>query len=1260
MNGVALVSFPRRPFTMPVNPRDKRGISVIVALGIFLLSAIRSLAGEALSQLEVLQPITSKGQVYTVTPGLKISFNLAVSANVTVEIRRHLSSYGSFKWPWLQEPFLVRAFPLGQLPAGPHTLDWDGMDEKGQPVSVVRNSASPLGNSPKPTRTEQLVETVPVNYLQVVVKAGNEQLKANFERSVGILQPNRMSLPFRMGTLDKEGHFLIADFPAWSVYRYTPDFVQELDRVWPKDNSYLGGDPGECSRVHVDSQGHILIGNVLGVYRYNPDGYGAPWTHPADYIPNFPNGIILGNKTPDVSKYSHPGFANGFAGFTVDEKDNIYLVGQTPPTSFIEVFGPDGSFLRKLPVPAGKNAGEIAWAGNNTLAVALNGSLVLLDATTGAVKKSIPDCPANFAQTDLEGNIYAGPNLASLYRYTPAGDPLPFNPALPNVKGNHLMLSAGEAGVPAGSAGFPAQGIQGLAFAADGSFYASEAAGYASVPGGLLHYAKDGTFLADSLGVKWGCQTLANVYLDDAPATMQLLVTNFTNQKQPFTVHWTLTDFDGKKTSGDVPLTAEPLAVQSVPFTMDMPEMGHYQVDAEIRQGLKFVEKLAAQAARIPSRPIFTDRYSPFAVVFSQQAEVMALAGAKSSRGDSLSWKNVVEPLDGVFYGEHPDVPQFPQNGPESQREFVRKYGFLNLNGLDYGEPWLDGSTNQIYSYDRFYQYCLHCIDLFAGKGEAFYQFWNEPNFFWRYGSQDPFAREQFALVQQHVWSMIKARDKNVLSLADGDAGSVEIMQNFFDWGASGYTDTVETHYPAATPLAFNNMQVPDLPETKAVAIQKLVDLRDKLYPGKQIFNTEENIPDSSHSAEIAATNLPRVEIPQLAVGVDKIYQFSQTSVQPNSLHDVTCFLDENGEPFPTYVTYATMTRLLDGDVFAGKVDFAAPGTYGYLFARAKDFVLVANSISGNIDVTIAAGVPSVEVVDLVGRSHRVATVGGNLKLTLSPRVQYVILPRSGPAQDLARTELKRELDSLQVSSAADIPAQMAAAVKAGPSDLASLNRLYHLVKAAEVAEAAGENLPAGNLAETQKARAMVESHEGPDGYMRQSRVALDFAEHLAQIAGHDPSMSWPALLAAQMTEALASLEAPAYPGVVINAYIGEPGTIEKIRATIPVADKPETGIDNQFRFQIDRKPGDAFELELTVYDYYQHPLNGTVVPRLPDGWQVTPSSATYSVAPGKLQRFMFTVTIPAEARPGIFSLGGETTCNGATVQELHAQRIKL
>ena len=104
-------------------------------------------------------------------------------------------------------------------------------------------------------------------------------------------------------------------------------------------------------------------------------------------------------------------------------------------------------------------------------------------------------------------------------------------------------------------------------------------------------------------------------------------------------------------------------------------------------------------------------------------------------------------------------------------------------------------------------------------------------------------------------------------------------MEEFADFDAADWNDTVQMHYPAATVYAWDNMEFPDLPETKVPAIEKLVQIRNKSFPGKEVWNTEDAVPANPKTAEVTAANLPRVYISQIAAGVDKIYLFPQTGI---------------------------------------------------------------------------------------------------------------------------------------------------------------------------------------------------------------------------------------------------------------------------------------------------------------------------------------------------------------------------------------------
>ncbi len=1221
-------------------------------------------AAPVLSDVRFEQKILKEEGLYEASPAASLSFTLAQPEEVTVTVGRHLAGYREHQWPWLENPFPVRTFRLGKLAAGTHTVEWDGLDEKGRPVVEVRNTRPDELErlETKPPTPEQLTTTTPVERFQVRVEAGRERQHVNLERATGTLRPDRKSFPFRSAVVDKQGRFYVSHFGGGQVVRYSPDWIPEA--VWPRHRKGQGYDPDETVDVGIDSKGNVFAMTTSGVYRHGADAEGdpSPWPHREDYMRDQPFGHKLGVKTDDPELGKMPGFGRQFSGFAIDDRDQIYL-GRREPAPAIMVFDNDGRHLRDLVLPEDRFPAKIRWLGENTLAVTgvgrdPEGILFFLDAQTGAVRKRIDENNPIELWAGPDGSVLAGHGASDVRRYDRKGDPLPFTSGLPHLKGNEIRLYAHEVGLPKGAPGFPRQ-ARAYAIAPDGSFVVSEdpASNDRTLQGEITRYEADGAHAPEEVTVEPGHHKPGNVYFDDEPAVFEIFANNLSETDQPLEVKWTVTDFDGKETRGTSRVTARPLARQSLLFPVDASALGHYTLEADVLREGRRIGHLETQFGRIAARETGENRWSPFAMCGTGESALMAQVGVKSFRGDSASWGRMFEPFSGLFYQEHPEAVQYGHSGPDSLRQWARAHGILPLNGINYGENWLGGDwegspRHFLYDYDRFYDYAVKVLDLFGGKGEAFYQFWNEPNFFW-HPRDKPFGREHFVVCQKQIWSLVKARDKDALIIADGDAGQVKMMEEFAELGGADWNDTVQIHYPATQAFAWNDMKFPDLPEAKVPVVEQLVAIRDRDFPGKEIWNTEEGIPTNPPSAKTSAINLPRVYIPQMAAGMDKIYWF-------RCEQDVTGAFDVHGHVFPSYVAYAAMSRVLEGAVFAGKMDLGE-GAHGYLFAGGKDFVFAGNTISGTKDITLQAGAPQVAVFDLLGRKRDVVTTAGNLKLTLSPHIQYAILPRTSPgALAIAKDELQKRLKALGLSNATDIPGALADAAKAVATDKAALTRLFYLVKAAEIAGFAGQApaSPSGNPA--QEARAAVEKKEGADGYLRATRLVLDWTERLASRAQNDPSAAWALALAARATEHLAAAEAPMFPGVAVSVFIGEPGEIAKVRSIEPVKDKRETSIDDHFRFQIDRKAGESFEAELTVTNYYKHKIEGKVAPRLPEGWTAQEGAQPYALEPGQRARFVFTVDIPKGAKRGVHAVGGATEYNDRSVQEIHPSRVKL
>lgn len=1228
------------------------------------LLAVLPLHAAVITDLRITQVMEAQPFGYSAAPAVSITFTLTKRTAVTVTVKRHLPAMRQWQGAYLAEPAPVRVWALGTLAPGAHTVTWDGLDAHGQAITYNYNvpNAELRKLTPPPTAA-QLTKPMPVNLLQVCVSAGRDTEVVNFLRAAGAVDASRRCAPFIGAVRDVQGNAVVAARFAWRGRRYTPAWA--LDATFPGTSTGHSSDPVETYDCAVDGAGRVYMATRNGVYKFAADGAPLAWEANADYI-NYPYpsavrsvlGVRLDPNAQGKKDYvfgpggggahkfwdtagmiEQPGFAFDWAGLAVDQAGTIYA-GRAAKHNDIQVFASSGQYLRTLPLPAGAYPQALRLGVDGALWECDDYHLLRLDVQTGAVTR---DCRAGARGLHVgpDGTLYAF-STREVYRFTPAGDPLPFDPKLPTVHGNVLSPTAGENKAPADAAAYPRE-ILGVVGNADGSFDLCDRADD-DAPVLLRHFDAGGHFVPELVSVQTGQRVPGNVFLDDAPATFDLFATNLATEPATLTVAWTLTDYDGHVTTGTAPFSAAARARQTLSLIVPAPVPGHYTLAWTVRQGTRTVGADRVQLARLPSRPIAENRYSPFAIAWGTDFPLMAYVGVKSQRGDNDSWAGKVEPLEGVRYPDPPDAVTYNES-IEGYRRYARRWGDDMLHMLDYGESWLGGDypACRLFSYDRYYRYCLEITDRLQGKGESFYQFWNEPNFFWHVPGA--FSREHFGLVDRFVWNIVKARDRDALLIPDGDAGGTGMMRELAQRGGSAYTDAVLIHYPGAAPLTFDKMPVPDLPEGKIPMVRNLLAIRDADYPGKPVWNTEEGWWGGANSPHQGARVLPRIYLTQLAAGVDKLYWFAQTSED-----DPSYLLDGNNYPNPAYLSYGTMTRLLEGASYLGRAATAAE-VYVLVFARGREAIVAAWCVRGAQRWPLPA--PSATVEDLMGRTH---TVAGTL--TLSEDVQYLHLPLNHWVRGIARQSLDAQLAAQGVKTVAALPAAVAEACRSAATDNAAMTRLHYLVRAAETAAYAGE-MPALSGPNATAARAGVTSREGADGYLCRARLLLGDTERLQ-------SLPLPArkadvvALAARAAIALAGVETPVYPGVAVNAYIGDPGEVERIRAITPVPFDYTTTIDEKFRFQLIRRPGERCELELTVWNFYRHPITVLLRPRVPAGWQVDLPERTVTLTPGACQRVTGTVTLPADAAPGIYTLGGAAVWEGNTITEIYAQRVQV
>ncbi len=1251
-----------------------------VAAALMLLGLALSIPGAraqggagVISDFRIEQSIVKKDFQFEARPGIRISFVLRTAADVTVAIGRHLASTQQNQSEYLGEPIPVRTLRLGRRPQGRQEIVWDGLNDQGRPVTETQ--IVPLDGRAGRPRPQSLTRQVLVDLYRISVTAGGDTVAGNFRRADGGIDASRAISGFSGGVRDPQNALIVADPVEGRARRLNASW--QTDAYFPKLPLGPGADPTGAYDVAVDSKGNVYVMSPAGLYRYAPTGEPQAWTdNGVHLITPFPGedrnvlGVRLDEAAPGPKTYTfgpgpdgvkividaeealkHPGYAFDWGGVAIDAEDQLY-VGRVKPNPEIQVYALSGKYLRTIKLPLGVTPQTLRFGKDGALWVAGTGPVVRLNRNTGELERAT-EVYGKRLHVAPDGTLYvwgAGP----IYRLTPSGGILPFTAKSPQVRdgGRSLDLRPSVNNVPDDAVGF-ANAVVGLAGGVRGDLFVSVSpVDDPTFPTRrMLHFGSDGTFLPDTLSVSLGQSQAGNVFVEAQPGMFELMANNLSERDQTLTTDWTLTNLEGRVYRGSGTVTARGLTRQRLPIPVSGTEMGHFRVRVTVRSADELLDAMDTQMARIRARRTVRDANSPFGMVWGTNFYLMGLAGVKMERVGGAYWGKI-EPVSGVVMPDPPDAMQWPQS-IDGFRRYAAKNSVSVPESFSYGEPWLGGGfpNPRIYSYDRFLQYALRVVDRFAGKDVPYYQFWSEPNTFWRVPG--PFNREHLALVQQHLWSMVKARDKNALAIVDGDSGTPALMNELATFGAQRFQDAAVIHYPSAKPIKAGNTDLPDTPEGRAETARELVELRDKYYPGRPIWNLEDgwwNVKE--RTADTAATALPKVYVSQIAAGVDRLHWFAQSSPD-----DTSYLLDADSAPNPTYCAYATMTRLLERCEYAGPVDFG-PLTQGHLFYRDQQAIVVAWATQGLREATVEAGLDVLGGYDYVDRPIEVRGSGGKVTLKLTDHPIYLVMNRNAWNMGVAKNDLQRRLKDLTLDAPTAIAAQIDAASNTAASDPEAMKRLHHLMLAGKQLVLTGDapQVEGGTGDRVAAARRSVETREGPDGYLRESRIVLDWAERwyvtaTRQTGSLSGGYAWLAQQCAGAAQKMSARETVVFPGVVINAFL-EPKEIRGGDAAEP--------IDEKFEFEIDRQPGATFDLELTVWNYTRRRITGNVEARLPEGWTAPGGPRAYAVDPGKFQRFTVTVTVAEKTEAGVYPVGGKTTFAGQPIQEIHAQRIKV
>lgn len=1260
----------------------------LIGVGILCAAPNAALADGIVSDLHISHSIVVEEGEHQGVEAVNIRFHLAEPDVVNLRIERHLAGLGQDahqpvgrvgQYYYVPEPWPVREIELGRLGAGDHEYLWDGMDEEGNPVFETNvlwyREVRKMEEIPDPP-----IHDEQVNRFRITVSAGRGETAGNFHRVSTPILASRTVRTFEGAALDSEGNFIIANRRAWRGRRYSPNW--RLDLTYPVNPRGHSTPPIHVYDVAVDSENYVYLLGGPGLDRYDPDGYPASWEADEDYIirvwpiegVRYRLGVELDpdeegsytynvtadrRRTVDIQEaLRRPAFAGSWGGVTIDADDLIYL-GETSPSQEIHVFDRSGKFLRNISLPEGLRPETLAIDPEGRLWVADGSRIFRMNRHTGEVQLK-PDVRSGKMHLAPDGLIYLY-HSTRIWRIDLDGNLVPFTADAPQVTegGNILDIKPAE-GDSSRAAGF-ARHIFGVAVGLDGRIHiavGSESHAYRSSDHRLLTFTPDGRFLPDNISAELEQHRPGNLFLDNEPAVVEVFINNLAEEAE-LNADWTLTDFYGSERRGTTPMTARAAARQRLPLEVPVEDWGHYTLHVTLRDGDTVLEEMETQLARIRSSELGSNPDSHFGMCWGLNYYMMAHAGAQMQRVSEGLWDKV-EPQGGYDLSPYynPEAIQWSK-ALDGHRAYAGRWGIQLPGRFVYGEPWVtEGAINhRIYHYDRFYKYMLRVIDDLGGVDDevSHYQFWNEPNFFWHD------SMEHFSLATKHAWCIVKARQKDTISISDGDTGTLRAMEALVRDGANMFNDGIQIHYPASQSIEFDDISFDryQVPESKMGMMQDTVALRDSGFPGKQIWNTEDGWWGAPvKSPEVGAKVIPRTYLPQISIGVDKVFWFEGGRGQD----DPTYLLGPQNLPYPSYVSYATMTRHLEGADYLGRLDMDAERVWVLAFQHPDGHaVLAAWVVNGTKQVNLNAGVERAISYDLMDRPDEIIADDGVLPVELTEHVQYIHLPRNEFILGITRSEIQRRLAGapFDVNAPFTFTERVVANARDAATDLEVMNRLYHDIMLLRHRVLAGQALPQpdGDLLTVADVRGMITGLEGDDGYLRQARVALDWTERLDRASERHGGELGNALkvaqhYAGQAAVTIARHEEPLFPGVAINAYL----ETSEIRANTASDER----LDKQFEFEIERAPGNSFELELTVWNYYRHTISGVLLPRLPDGWTSEPSKASYEVAPGDYQRFFFRVTIPDDADEGVHQIGALTSYKDSEVQEIHAVRVNV
>jgi hypothetical protein len=473
-------------------------------------------------------------------------------------------------------------------------------------------------------------------------------------------------------------------------------------------------------------------------------------------------------------------------------------------------------------------------------------------------------------------------------------------------------------------------------------------------------------------------------------------------------IHWKVIDYFGNAVAeGREPLTNEQATIRP-----DVNRVGYFDLRLTEYRDNEATATLDTSFAVLTPVDVTSMADSPFGAVthFAQYNDpaaltVLARAGIAHFR-DEQYW-NAIETKRNIF--------QYPQKFTL----YMDEAAALSLRPL----LVLDWS-NRFYDYEEgdftfphtdsgrggYIRYALNVLKRYEGR-VPFVEVWNEVNagtFITGPATADKAG--YYSLLLKEAYPAIKSSFPSVTVVAGATVPIAHgFFKNLFEHGALPYLDAISIH-PYADYLDGVSLEISELRE--------LI----RAYNGgesKPIWATEFSFGASNEPDRyIAAHYLAQIGCLMLSQSVERMYYY--LAMDDNSFPFrglIGPASDDRGgfRPHPSLVAYATLIRQLNGAVFERRFE-TAPSTYAFAFQRGADQVSALWS-NYPVVVSLASATPLV-VTDIMGTTSTKSPVSGNVSLSLSKDVQFVV----GPITSVNETTNDLVADS--VTGYTNIPGQ--------------------------------------------------------------------------------------------------------------------------------------------------------------------------------------------------------------------------------------------